>query len=97
MSKLPINGLAFVIRSHQVVDQGYESFAEGQLYTVFSASNYQGSAKNRGAILQVTIDGRSGRLTITARTQYADSQWDYNARDCGVVMPWELRGNVTYE
>jgi len=71
------NTVRCVIRSHQVVHHGYESFAGGKLYTVFSASNYCGSQNNQAAILEVTIDGRRGELTLTGRQQYCDSSWDY--------------------
>ena len=60
------NDIAFVVRSHEVVQHGYESFGAGRLYTVFSASNYCGTHSNQAAIIEVCIDSRN-RLVATAR------------------------------
>jgi len=43
-----------VVRAHQVVEDGYEFFAERQLVTIFSAPNYCGEFDNAAAVL--TID-----------------------------------------
>jgi serine/threonine-protein phosphatase PP1 catalytic subunit len=43
-----------ICRAHQVVDQGYEFFAQRQLITIFSAPNYCGEFDNAGAMM--TID-----------------------------------------
>ena len=40
-----------IIRAHQVVDDGYEFFAQRQLITIFSAPNYCGEFDNNGAIM----------------------------------------------
>ncbi|KAK2964400.1 putative Serine/threonine-protein phosphatase PP1-gamma catalytic subunit [Blattamonas nauphoetae] len=51
---LESNDLEIVIRAHQVVDDGYEFFADRQLVTLFSAPNYCNEFDNAGAILDVS-------------------------------------------
>ncbi|ONH94064.1 hypothetical protein PRUPE_8G268100, partial [Prunus persica] len=45
--------LQLIIRAHECVMDGFERFAQGQLITLFSATNYCGTANNAGAILVV--------------------------------------------
>jgi len=45
--------LDLVVRAHQVVEDGYQFFAERRLVTVFSAPNYCGSFDNAAALLHV--------------------------------------------
>ncbi|KAK4763798.1 hypothetical protein SAY87_013236 [Trapa incisa] len=47
------NKLQLIIRAHECVMDGFERFAQGQLITLFSATNYCGSANNAGALLVV--------------------------------------------
>lgn len=42
-----------ICRAHQVVEDGYEFFAEKRLVTIFSAPNYCGDFDNAGAIMEV--------------------------------------------
>ena len=50
------NGLQMIIRAHECVMDGFERFAQGQLLTLFSATNYCGTANNAGAILVLGRD-----------------------------------------
>ena len=45
-----------ICRAHQVVESGYEFFAQRQLVTVFSAPNYCGEFDNAGAFMLVNKD-----------------------------------------
>merc|ERR1712048_205965 len=49
-------GLDLIARAHQVVEDGYEFFANRRLVTIFSAPNYCGEFDNAGAILDVKDD-----------------------------------------
>lgn len=46
---LQLNKLSMVVRSHECVDNGWESWHDDTVFTVFSASNYTGGTMNDGA------------------------------------------------
>ncbi|MCO5550471.1 hypothetical protein L7F22_003958 [Adiantum nelumboides] len=45
------NNLQLIVRAHECVMDGFERFAQGHLITLFSATNYCGTANNAGALL----------------------------------------------
>ena len=47
------NGIDLIVRGNQVVDNGYEFFANQKLITIFSAPNFRGEYDNLAAILVV--------------------------------------------
>merc|ERR1712118_282865 len=49
-------GLDLIVRAHQVVEDGYEFFANRQLVTLFSAPNYCGEFDNAAALLELSDD-----------------------------------------
>ena len=57
------NGIGVVIRSHQVVPDGYKVMHGGRLLTVFSARNYTGSKTNDAALLLLATDS-NGDLRV---------------------------------
>ena len=50
------NDMQLIVRAHECVMDGFERFAQGHLITLFSATNYCGTANNAGAILVVGRD-----------------------------------------
>uniref|UniRef100_A0A0N5BFN5 protein-serine/threonine phosphatase n=1 Tax=Strongyloides papillosus TaxID=174720 RepID=A0A0N5BFN5_STREA len=50
------NDLLYVVRSHEVKDQGYETHHSGKCYTIFSAPNYCDTMGNKGAFITITGD-----------------------------------------
>jgi serine/threonine-protein phosphatase PP1 catalytic subunit len=52
-SFLQKHDMDLVVRSHQVVEDGYEFFAKRQLITIFSAPNYCGEFDNAGAMMSI--------------------------------------------
>ena len=55
-SFLERNDLDLIVRAHQVVEDGYEFFAQRQMVTVFSAPHYCGEFDNAGAMMSVRED-----------------------------------------
>jgi serine/threonine-protein phosphatase 5 len=56
------NGLELLIRSHQVQEDGYSVMHNGKCVTVFSAPNYCGQMRNKGAVVNLAFDD-DGALT----------------------------------
>ncbi|XP_034703107.1 serine/threonine-protein phosphatase BSL3-like isoform X2 [Vitis riparia] len=50
------NDVQLIVRAHECVMDGFERFAQGHLITLFSATNYCGTANNAGAILVLGRD-----------------------------------------
>ena len=50
------NDLDLICRAHQVVEEGFQFFANMKLITVFTAPNYMDEFDNNGAILEVNED-----------------------------------------
>ncbi|KAH8300283.1 hypothetical protein KR044_012464 [Drosophila immigrans] len=53
---LESHGFSLIVRAHQVVEDGYEFFADRQLVTIFSAPNYCNLFDNCGAVLSVNAE-----------------------------------------
>ena len=50
------NDIDLICRAHQVVEEGFQFFANMKLITVFTAPNYMGEFDNKGGILKVNED-----------------------------------------
>ena len=50
------NDIDLICRAHQVVEEGYQFFANMKLITIFTAPNYMGEFDNKGGILKVNED-----------------------------------------
>ena len=50
LSHAQMNGLQMIVRAHECVMDGFERFAQGHLITLFSATNYCGTANNAGGL-----------------------------------------------
>lgn len=65
------NQLRLMIRSHEVKVQGYE-WTHSDCITVFSAPNYLGHARNKGAVVKLTLN-EEGHLTPSFITYEAQT------------------------
>ncbi|VDP72537.1 unnamed protein product [Schistosoma mattheei] len=57
------NGLDYIIRSHEVKDEGYEVAHNGRCITVFSAPNYCDTMHNRGAFITLIGSNKPGEMS----------------------------------
>lgn len=53
---LDAHRLDIMVRAHEVVEDGYEFFADRRLVTIFSAPNYCGVMNNAGGVMSVSED-----------------------------------------
>ena len=53
--------IEYIVRSHEIVAQGWETTHDGQVHTVFSAANYCGCADNFGAVLLIEGENMTPR------------------------------------
>ncbi|EUB61432.1 Serine/threonine-protein phosphatase 5 [Echinococcus granulosus] len=56
------NGLDYIIRSHEVKEQGYEVAHDGRCVTVFSAPNYCDITQNLGAFITLRSSHEAGGM-----------------------------------
>ncbi len=73
MLRLQNNDLQMIVRAHECVMDGFERFAQGHLITLFSATNYCGTANNAGAIL-----ARTPSLWMLHKMQSGPCPYDFN-------------------
>ncbi|KAK3700273.1 hypothetical protein RRG08_033551 [Elysia crispata] len=60
---LELNKLDYVVRSHEVKNEGYEVMHGGKCITVFSAPNYCDTMGNKGAYINITGDDLTPKFT----------------------------------
>ncbi|CAF1434340.1 unnamed protein product [Adineta ricciae] len=60
---LKVNNLEYIVRSHEVKQEGYELAHNGKCITVFSAPNYCDSMGNKGAYITITGDDVTPKFT----------------------------------
>lgn len=75
------NGLDYMIRSHEVRDEGYSVEHGGKLYTVFSAANYCGQCGNKGAFIEIGDENKPNPV-------------QFDAAPCPPVPPMQYAGGL---
>ena len=51
------NGLKLIVRSHQLVEKGYQSWFKGSLLTIWAAPNYCYRCGNLACVMRVDGEG----------------------------------------
>ncbi|CAD7940818.1 unnamed protein product [Amoebophrya sp. A120] len=87
------NNLKMIIRAHECVQYGYEYFANGQLLTVFSATNYCNQYNNDGSmvVLIKNPDGSVAEHAQVIRSGAADTAHGWAPEQYRDPSP--MRGN----
>lgn len=86
------NDLDLICRAHQVVEDGYEFFANRQLVTVFSAPNYCGEFDNSGAMMSVD-ENLICSFQILKPMSTLPSNFPQQRQQRGVTPPKHMKGN----
>merc|ERR1711879_527093 len=88
------HGLDLIVRAHQVVEDGYEFFANRQLVTLFSAPNYCGEFDNAGAVLSLSDDLLCSFQVHNAKTK-ANKEGDRpESSETRVATPFSIAGSA---
>ncbi|XP_017077596.1 serine/threonine-protein phosphatase PP-Y [Drosophila eugracilis] len=82
---LKAHDLDIMVRAHEVVEDGYEFFANRQLVTILSAPNYCGLMNNAGAVMSVSEDLLCSFVIIQPRSKFEGSEID-GPNGCGSVL-----------
>uniref|UniRef100_A0A6B2LD04 protein-serine/threonine phosphatase n=1 Tax=Arcella intermedia TaxID=1963864 RepID=A0A6B2LD04_9EUKA len=61
------NGLDKILRSHQLVMEGFQCFFDGKVTTLWSASEYMGRINNLGAFLEIDAKGQETYNTFSLK------------------------------
>jgi diadenosine tetraphosphatase ApaH/serine/threonine PP2A family protein phosphatase len=85
---MALNGFSLILRSHECVDYGYQSFYGGKLVTLFSASNYCGVYGNDGAFCILSPDKEAQFVRFSARPQ---GKHNYNLLEDEVLRKLLIR------
>ena len=90
------NDLDLICRAHQVVEEGYEFFADRALVTVFSAPNYCGEFDNSGAMMKIDENLICSFQILKPMTQLANININNNDQNQhklprGVTPPKSLK------
>lgn len=83
--------LDIICRAHQVVEDGYEFFADRQLVTIFSAPNYCGEFDNAGAMMSVDESLMCSFQILKPTENKERSDFGKKVQTCSHLRPIELK------
>ncbi|TBU15831.1 PP2A-like protein phosphatase [Ordospora colligata] len=70
---LESNRFSHVVRSHQLVNDGYKSFFRDKLFTIWGAPNYCYSSGNVACVMAISENGHEFRIFDKCKQQFRDS------------------------
>ncbi|XKL66786.1 hypothetical protein PGB90_010206 [Kerria lacca] len=65
------NGFQLIVRAHQLINSGYQIFANGKLISIFSAPNYCNNHMNEGALLQIDHNLKCSIIRLKVSERFA--------------------------
>eukprot|EP01134_Creolimax_fragrantissima_P005817 CFRG5817T1 len=80
------NGLDYIVRSHEVKDDGYEVMHNGKCITIFSAPNYCDQMGNKGAFINIRGDDFTPKFTTYAAVPHP------NVKPMAYASPFSMFG-----
>ena len=83
------NKISLIIRSHDVLESGFEKIYDNKIISVFSATNYCGIYNNSGGILFIKKNSEIQPKILTAEDNY--SVWSKNEAMYKEYPPSPLR------
>uniref|UniRef100_A0A914QHH6 Serine/threonine-protein phosphatase n=1 Tax=Panagrolaimus davidi TaxID=227884 RepID=A0A914QHH6_9BILA len=67
-------GVEKIIRGHQLVDSGFDTFADGKVITIFTASSYHETINNYGGIAKIDRNGSIEILQLPPQYPMTDDE-----------------------
>uniref|UniRef100_A0A914XXZ8 Serine/threonine-protein phosphatase n=1 Tax=Panagrolaimus superbus TaxID=310955 RepID=A0A914XXZ8_9BILA len=67
-------GVEKIIRGHQLVDYGFDTFADGKVITIFTASSYHETINNYGGIAAIDRNGNIEILQLSPQYPMTDDE-----------------------
>jgi hypothetical protein len=75
------NKINLIIRSHDVLETGFEKIYDNRIISIFSATNYCGIYNNTGGILFIKKNSEIQPKILTSEDNYSVWAYESNRKD----------------